>query len=153
MQLLLHLSLSHSSALKLLFAHFLYVCVQHGPRAWCLESCLVCPGPARLWIRRKHWRLAGWRDSGASWKTGSCVGLSWGLKRCISTRIRMKPRHRWHSQNNTYWVHIQHDQLLSPCCVFELILVWSLINIQASWIYVISIFPWGHPMCVLQLWK
>lgn len=107
------------------------VSMQHGPKAWCLESCLDSPGPALLWIKRKPWRQAGWRDSGVSWKTGSCVGLCWGLKLFISTRTRMKPRHRWHLTQIQHTYTVQDRYMMSPVAplLFGFTLVWSLIHI------------------------
>lgn len=57
----------------------------HGPRA-------VRPPLAS---RRKYWRLAGWRNSAASWRTGSCVGLCWELTIFTSTKMKRKPSHRY----------------------------------------------------------
>lgn len=85
-------------------AHLIAMCVfmQHGPRAWCWESCLGCPGPAPLWTRRRLWSQAGWKDRGASWRTGSCAGSCWRPKLFTSTRTKMKPRRRCGRQKFKY---------------------------------------------------
>lgn len=70
--------------------------LQPGPRVWWwVRQPVALVGPLHQVSKMGNWRLAGWKSKGASWRTGSYVGLCCVLTTSTSTKMRKRLNPRY----------------------------------------------------------